>query len=94
MNSDAFKGYVLTVGFGLVVLAGLIFLLLQWGVRSVFTVYGKPFEASTLWVMLGAVVAGPLYLGAVRLTIRGARILHRSRRQPESAPRGGAGGEN
>ena len=91
MNSDTFKGYVLTCGFGAIVLAGLIFLLLQWGVDSTFTVYGKPIEnVSTLWVMLGAVIAGPLYFGAIRMMIRGIRILHKARR--EEASRAGPSG--
>ena len=80
MNTNTLKGYLLTIFFGLVVFAGVIFLVLQWGVKSTFSLYGKPMDVETIWLVSASAVAGPLFYGACRLTLRGVRILFASRR--------------
>jgi len=81
MASKTFKGYLLTVLCGFVVLAAVLFVILQWGVYSTFSLYGKPIEqVPTIWVVLGAAVGGPIFLVVCRLLFRGVWILYTARR--------------
>ena len=81
MARNTVKGYFLTILFGLLLLAAVIFLALQWGVRSEFSLYGKPVrDVPTIWIMLCCVVAGPILLLVCRLFFRGVWILWKSRR--------------
>ena len=80
MSTQTFKGYVLTVLCGLVILAAAIFIILQWAVTAEYSLYGKFMKTKTLWLLLAAVVAGPILLWICRLFFRGVGILYRSRR--------------
>lgn len=80
MSTHTFKGYLLTILCGLVLLAAVIFIILQWGVTATYSLYGKPMTAQTVWLVLAAVIAGPILLWICRLFFRGVGILYRSRR--------------
>ena len=82
MNTKAFKGYFLTVLCGLIVFAIVIFVILQWPaeLQSKFSLYGKQITVPTIWMMLGAAVAGPVFLMMCWLLAKGIRILYVSRR--------------
>lgn len=82
MKSETLKGYVLTVVFGVVLLAVALLVALQWGVKSTFSFYGRPVEnIPTIWLVLIAGAACPLVLVICRLFFSGVRILYKSRRQ-------------
>jgi hypothetical protein len=82
MNSSELKGRLLTLSAGFVVLAGLLFVILQWGVDSTYSLYGKPMEGvNTLYLVVGAAVGGQIFLLACRLLLKGMLILRRNRRE-------------
>ena len=81
VNLKAVKGYLLTISSGLVVFAGVLFVVLQWGVTSTVSIYGKPLEdVPTGWVVVASAVAGPVFMAAVWLLCRGAWLLYVVRR--------------
>ena len=88
---SSFKGYVFVMVSGIVLLAAVVFLALQWDVGKLtakFSVYGSPQEGvATIYVMLGSAAGGVLVYWMCRLMIRGARILRKVRRDQGRPPR-------
>lgn len=81
VNIKAVKGYFLTILSGLVVFAGVLFVVLQWGVTSTVSIYGKPVsDVPTGWVVVASAVGGPVFMVAVYLLFRGAWLLYVVRR--------------
>lgn len=86
MSASTVKGYLLTVLCGLVVFATVLLVILQWGVRSTFSLYGKPVrDVPTLWLVLAAGVAGPVFILCCRGLGRGVWILYSARRDEARA---------
>ena len=81
MNFETVKGYLLTCVGGLVAGAGVVFVVLQWGVTSTFSFYGKPIEnVPTIYLMLASAVGGPVFFFVCWQALRGVAILYKSRR--------------
>jgi len=76
---ENFKGYVYTIFSGLLLLAGVLFVALQWGNHSRITAFGPAYDIRTIWLVLGSAAGGIVTLYVVRLFLRGVWILHRVR---------------
>ena len=82
MNASIFKGYVLIIFSGLVLLAAAILAVLQWGNYGQFSLYGKNLNrASTLAVMLASAAGGVVVLYLSKVMYHGIRSLLKGRRQ-------------
>ena len=83
-KQSKFKGYFLTVVCGLVVIAGLLFLILQYrsGLTAEVSIYGSFTDppVSTMWVIVIAALAGPVFLVCCWWLARGIWILYTIRR--------------
>jgi len=78
---ENFKGYVYTIFSGLVLLAALIFVALQWGNKSSITAFGPLVETRTIWLVLASAAGGVVAFRLIRLLARGVRILWKVRRR-------------
>ena len=80
-NGSSLGGWLLTIVGGLVLLAALIFLLMQGAERASFNVFGgvKYEGINTNVVMLFAALGGVILLYALRILIAGIRKLLRRR---------------
>ena len=86
MSTSTVKGYLLTVLCGLVVFAAILLVILQWGVKSTFSLYGQPInDVPTIWLVLAAAVAGPIFLLCCRGLGKGVWILYTARRAEAKA---------
>ena len=82
------KAYIAIVISGLVLLAATILVILQWGNRTVFSLFGKNYGANanaegglnTALVILGSAVGGVVAWYLLRALFWGVRALHRVRR--------------
>ena len=94
MNLNLFKGYVLVVLSGLVILAAAILVALQWGNRGDFSLYGKNIpDASTAVVVLTSAAGGVVLLYLAKVMARGISALRKGRReQRQRAAEQGTGG--
>jgi Mg2+/citrate symporter len=81
MRFKTFQGYVLVVLIGLLLIAGGILVILQWGNHTEFSAYGKNTTQNTAVLMLASVVAGMVLIPLVKVLIRGVRDINRGRRQ-------------
>ena len=99
MSVRRMKDWVIVVLGGIVLLAGLILLLSQWGNRAQFDLYWQEYPlnvfegryvggASTAWVMVLSAIGGAIIGIAARYTIAGVMDLRRTRKpKAEGAPR-------
>ena len=80
------KAYFFTIVGGLVVLASVVFVVLQWpeGVlQSTYSLYGKPIEnVPTIWIILCAAVGGQVFIWASKMLIIGVKAIRAIRRRP------------
>ncbi len=81
MNAKSLKGYVMVVFSGLVVLAAVLLIVLQWGNTSAFSAYGKnygdnaPGGINTALLMLGSAAGGIVLAVMLWMLYRGIREL-------------------
>ena len=82
MNGKTLKGYFLTIVCGLVVFAGILFLILQWPAEltSTYSLYGKHITVRTVYLMAVAAIGGPVFIVICWMMARGIRILYTCRR--------------
>ena len=81
----ALKGYLLTVVGGLAVMAGVLFLILQYrsGLKAMLSIYGSQTVepgVSTIWVIVISALAGPVFMMCCWWLVRGICILFTVRR--------------
>jgi len=89
MNVSSVKGYVFVVFSGLLILAAAVLVLLQWGNRSTFSLYGKNYGqnpaggegVSTALLMLLSAAGGLVTAGLLWMLFRGGRAIRRGHRQ-------------
>ena len=92
MNLRTLKGYFLVIASGLVLLAGGLLVVLQWGHVSAFSLYGYPYEilvlegrirggVNTALLMVASAVGGVLVVLLVRMFISGMRSLRKGKRK-------------
>ena len=82
MNLNLLKGYVLIVLSGLVILAAVVLVALQWGNRGNFSLYGKNIpDANTAVVVLASAAGGVVLLFLPMLLARGISALRMGRRE-------------
>lgn len=75
------NGYILTVGAGLLLLAGALLLVLQWGNDCTFSFYGKNVNLNTGLVILCSAIAGWLTPKVFRVMLRGIRKIRKVRKE-------------
>lgn len=82
MNANVFKGYFLMVSSGLVLVAALVLLILQWGNHTQLSLYGKNIEqASTLLLMVLSAIGGLVMLFLAKILLRGLVALKKGRQE-------------
>ena len=77
MKLAAVKLYAMVISSGLVLLAALLLLLLQWGNAATLTLYGPSKNVNTLLLMLLSAVGGVAIWSFLKLFWRGAVGLRR-----------------
>lgn len=81
MRFKTFPGYVLVVLIGLLLIAGGILIVLQWGNSATFSLYGKNMEYNTGLVVLFSLVAGVVLIPLLKVFFYGLRDIRRGRMQ-------------
>lgn len=81
MNWNTSKGYVETIFGGLIILAGVVLVILQWGNHAEFSLYGKNIDANTAVLILASLAAGIALIPVCKLFIRGLLALRAGRRE-------------
>ena len=82
MNWNLFKGYFLVIFSGLVILAAVILVVLEWDREAKFSIYGSdPVDVNTALLMLASGAGGIVLLYLVKLMFRGIRSLRKGRKQ-------------
>ncbi len=79
MKLAAVRFYVMIVVSGVILLAGLVLLVLQWGNDAKFSLYGKNTYPPTWFLILASAVAGIVAWSLIKVLWRGAVGLHRLR---------------
>ena len=79
MRIQSVKGYVLTIGCGLLIAAGAVLVILQWGNTARFSLYGKNQTYNTALVMVGSILGGMALIPLVKLFIHGVKAVRRGR---------------
>ena len=79
MKISSVKAYSMVVFSGLVILAAIILVALQWGNHTNVTMYGPSVEVNTALLMVCSGVGGVVFLLVAILMYRGIRLLRRSR---------------
>jgi len=75
------NGYILAIVSGLVLLAGVLLLVLQWGNGCDFSLYGKNIRVNTGVVILCAAIAGWLTPKVFRVMLKGIAKVRKVRRE-------------
>lgn len=75
MTIGTFKGYVLVILGGLVVVAVAVLVALQWGNTTTVTMYGPPIKVNTALLMLCSAGGGVLVMWVSELFLHGWRIV-------------------
>jgi prepilin signal peptidase PulO-like enzyme (type II secretory pathway) len=82
MRFNSVKGYVLTIGCGLLIAAGVSLILLNLGNDCNLTFYSSIFYGQKIGlVMLIAALCGAAYAWVVKWFVRGIRAIRRGRRE-------------
>ena len=92
MSFKSFKGYVLTILSGAVLLAVVVLVTLQWGQRASFSLYGKPYDlhlvegritggVNTSLLMLLSGLGALVVVAMGWVLVYGIRVLLNSRRR-------------
>ena len=79
MNAKSFGGYVALVVTGLVLLAIVVLVILQWPVQATCYLYGYELQTPTIWVVLVSAVAGPIFIWLLKVLIRSIGSVRRGR---------------
>ena len=61
MNAKSFGGYVASVVTGLILLAIVVLVALQWHVTATCDLYGYNYQTPTIWVVLVSVAIWPIF---------------------------------
>ena len=77
------NGYILTIVSGLVLLAGAVLLVLQWGNDCTFSLYGKNVGPNTGLVILCSAIAGWLTPKVFRVMFKGIAKIRKVRKEYE-----------
>lgn len=75
------NGYILTIVSGLVLLAGVLLLALQWGNGCDFSLYGKNINVNTGLIILCSTIAGWLSPKIFRVMLRGIAKIRKVRKE-------------
>ena len=89
MKLAAVKFYLMIVVSGLVLLAGVVLVVLQWGNQADFSLYGKNMKSLTWALILASAVGGLVVWAMVKVLWRGIMGLHRLRCSSQAAGTGG-----
>lgn len=81
MTWTTFKRYFLTISSGVILLAAVILLILQWAVKSTFSIYGKQVEVNTGLLIIGSMVAGIAFVPLARTLLKGVWSIRKIRQQ-------------
>ena len=79
MKIGSVKAYSMVVFSGLMILATVILVALQWGNKTNVTMYGPSVEVNTALLMVCSGLGGVVFLLVTLLMIRGIRLLRRIR---------------
>lgn len=85
MKLAAVKLYVAVVLSGLILLAALVLLVLQWGNRAAFSLYGTNTNPPTWLLVLASAVGGVVAWALIKVLWRGIVGLHRLRCSQDAA---------
>ena len=86
MGTSTVKAYLLTIFCGLAVLAVLLLVILQWGVKSTFSWYGQEVrDVPTIWLVLVVGAASPVFILCCRGLGKGVWTLYTTRRAEAKA---------
>ena len=86
MAKSMAKAYLLTIFCGLVVFAVGLLVILQWGVKSTFSWYGRPVpDVPTVWLVLVVGAATPIFILCCRGLSKGVWTLYTTRRAETKA---------
>jgi len=75
------NGYILAITSGLVLLAGVLLLALQWGNGCDFSLYGKNIRVNTGLVILCSAIAGWLVPKIFRIMFKGIAKIRKVRKE-------------
>lgn len=81
MNANVFKGYFLMISSGLVLIAALVLLILQWGNSATITLYGPAKSVNTLLLMVLSAVGGVVAVFLGKALLRGVIALRKGRQE-------------
>ncbi len=84
MNFNTVKGYVLVILSGLVLLAAVLLVVLQWGNMAAFSVYGRNTQINTALLIVFSLIGGPILFFLIWVLYCGVRDLLRGRREQEN----------
>ena len=79
MKLAALKLYVMIVFSGVILLAALVLLVLQWGNRAAFSLYGTNTNPRTWLLVLASAAGGVVAWWMIKVLWRGIAGLHRLR---------------
>ncbi len=75
------NGYILTITSGLLLLAGVLIVALQWGNWCNFSLYGQPNRFNTAAVVICSAVAGWLAPKVFRVMLKGIAKIRKVRKE-------------
>jgi uncharacterized integral membrane protein len=75
------NGYILTIVSGLLLLAGVLIVALQWGNSCSFSLYGQPNSFNTALVVICSAVAGWLVPKVFRVMLKGIAKIRKVRKE-------------
>ena len=82
MNLKTINGYILTIVSGLVLLAGVLFLALQWDNKADYSLYGKNInDANTGLIIICSAIAGWLVPKVFRVMFKGIAKIRKVRKE-------------
>lgn len=91
MKIQTLKSYFVLALTGVVILAAMVLVVLQWGNSAPFSFYGKNYPNESaggvplILLMLACLVAGPILLWLGRAMFAAALDIHKSRRAAEES---------
>jgi hypothetical protein len=86
MKYEMIKGYLQVILSGLVLLAGVVLAVLQWGNASAFSLYGQNRNVNTALLMVCSAAGGIVAVWMCKLLYRGAVALYKSRDLEDRPP--------
>ena len=79
MKYNRLKGYTLVIVSSVILLAVLVFLILQWGSTAKFSLFGPEKQANTGLLILTSAVGGIVILYVCKMMTCGIALLRRTR---------------